>query len=479
MKHWIEANRRELYFPESINLEDFVPVDHPARAIAAMVDALDTSAIEAAYDMEGSGRSPYHPRLLLSVGLLALEYNRFSLRKMEADLAANWIYRWLAGNKKPDHSTFGLFFTAQAELIADLFTQVVILAIQNGLVDFQTLAVDSMKLRADASYKQFRSEEGFAQEEAKIKEKIRALISAAVTGDKDNTAEVERLKKRELALNAARDELRRRAQEARDAGKKEPQKINVTDPDCYPIKQANGEKNAGYSVTTATDAANDIIVGFTVQVGGMNDAASLLPVLETCAENCGERHGLVVADPGFASLDNYERLEKINQDALIPDHRLDVEERNETAKGMYDRSRFKYDETRNVYECPQGQTLEHAETVQVNGRLSHRYRNRSACDVCPYRKKCTVGAFRTICRDDKEEFRTRMRERLAQAENKKLYSERAHACEAPYGDIKSNHNFTSHKRRGLLKIMMEDALLFMLHNGKKLFGTAPPVAALT
>lgn len=478
MKRFIEANRHKVYFPEALDLEVFVAPDHPARAIAALVDELDTGAIEATYDIEGSGRSPFHPRLLLSIGLLAIDNGRFTLRKMECDLKTNLVYKWLAGCENPDHSTLGNFFANHAALIVDLFSQVVVIAVERELVEFKTLAVDSMKLRGDASYKQFRNEEGFQRELENLKEKIRGLIGEAVADGAVAMAEMDRLQKRKLAVEAARVELRRRVEEAHATGKKEPKKINVTDHDCYHIMQGNGEKNAGYSVTTAVDTANDIIVGFAQQVGGMNDAASLFPVLAESATNCGKPHEEVVADPGFASFDNYEQLEKQQQAALVPDQRLDVEERGETSKGMYDRSRFNYDAGENSYRCPQEQILAHAETVQANGRLTHRYTNRAACGACPCRKRCTRGAFRTICRDDKETFREKMRARLAQIENRKRYSERAHAAESPYGNIKLNRKFVRHQRRGGLKTLMEDALLFMLHNGRKIFGTAPPVPAL-
>ena len=46
----------------------------------------------------------------------------------------------------------------------------------------------------------------------------------------------------------------------------------------------------------------------------------------------------------------------------------------------------------------------------------------------------------------------------------KKYKKRAHAAESPYGHAKRNLKFIYVMRRGIKKVRMELALLFMLHN---------------
>ena len=47
---------------------------------------------------------------------------------------------------------------------------------EHELIDFEVLNIDTVKIRANASYKQFRTYEGIEKEQAKLKEKLAELI---------------------------------------------------------------------------------------------------------------------------------------------------------------------------------------------------------------------------------------------------------------------------------------------------------------
>jgi len=88
-------------------------------------------------------------------------------------------YRWLTGDKAIDHSTLGKFYAEYIDEIVELFSQVVMLCQEHGLIDFDILAIDSMKFRANASHKQSKALETIEKEESKIEERLRQLIEAA------------------------------------------------------------------------------------------------------------------------------------------------------------------------------------------------------------------------------------------------------------------------------------------------------------
>ena len=195
-----------------------------------------------------------------------------------------------------------------------------------------------------------------------------------------------------------------------------------------------------------------------------DDESALMEAIEGSREATGEKHKVVDADSGFASRDNYERLEGEKQEALIPDRRLEAEQRGETSRGEYDRSKFSYDERADTYVCPQGEVLSTISEVTIRGIRYRRYANAPACAECVFRDKCTTGKFCFIFRDQKEEFQDRMRRKLESEENRIRYNKRAHAAESPYGHAKRNLKFTYVMRRGINKVRMEMAMLFMLHN---------------
>ena len=475
MRAFITPNRGQKILMTEVDLDSIAPVGSPLRTIDELVESLDTREIEKVYDFDSAqGQNPFHPKTFIKVALYAIYNCRFSLRKMQDDTTNHLGYKWLTGDRSIDHSTIGYFLARFHLQVVELFSQVVQICREKGLIEFDLLAIDSVKMRANASYKQSKNLEGIEKEEQKIRRRLGELLRGVEKGREAEERERKALEYRQERLVEAKALLEKRiAEEAAGKSQKEAEqiakqeKINITDPDAAIMEQANGERNPAYSVTTSTDVDGDIITHFQVNEKD-NDSGALLGAIEGSRESSGERHAEVEADSGFASKENYEKLEQDKQDALIPDRRLEAEQKNETAKGEYDRSKFVYDERTDSYICPWGKVLEKVGEAQINGRMHFRYANAEACGRCAFRARCTKGNQRMIFRDQNEEVQERMRERLSKEDNRARYNLRGHAAESPFGNAKRNRKFTFVMRRGREKVMMEMALLFMLHNMMKM-----------
>ena len=476
MRAFIKPERNQILLLTNVILETVAPIGSAVRTINELVDRLDTSAIEANYDLESEqGQNPIHPKTLIKVALFALHNCRFSLRKMEYDIEMHLAYRWLTGDRKIDHSTIGKFLSRYRNHILDLFSQTVLICVEHELVDFDVLAIDSIKIRANASHKQHKTMESIEKEREKIEDKLAALLDK-VEASKDIEAEKATLENRKQRLEKVAVLLEQRIQEKgsgasekRQEDVKRTEKINVTDPDAHIMQQRNGEKNPSYSITTTTDTKADIITNIQVNEED-NDAEALIPAIKGSDEKSGHGHVVIVADPAFSSIDNLEELEEQNIDALIPDKRMEAERRDELAKGEYDRSKFTYEPATNVYTCPAGEHLEKSGEATINGRSYDKFSNKEACPACENKAACTKMQIRIIFRDQNEEVKERMREKFEVEENKELYKKRAHASESPYGHMKHNLKFKILMRRGIGKMKMEMALLGILHNSLKLAG---------
>jgi transposase len=92
MRQFFVSNCKQQLFFTQIDLESIAPVGSALRIIDALVEDLDTSAIEAKYDLESEqGREPIYPKTFINVVLYALHNCRFSLRKMEhVDMTRIW-----------------------------------------------------------------------------------------------------------------------------------------------------------------------------------------------------------------------------------------------------------------------------------------------------------------------------------------------------------------------------------------------------
>jgi transposase len=463
---FIVPNRQQHILMTEVDLDSLVPADGPLQIIDELVNALDTSGIEEQYDLESEqGQNPIHPKTLLKVALFTIHNCRFSLRKTEEDTRYRLGYKWLTGDRSIDHSTMGRFLARFRNEIPDLFSQVVSICVEKGLVNFDLLAIDSVKLRANASYKHAKNLEGLSEEEQKLKEKPRELLNGVGTGQSEQDAAA--IRRRRAVVREAKQTLSERIREkaagrsAREAEElKRTEKINLTDPDSRIMEQANGERNPVYSVTTAADAGSDIITHFQLNAED-RDAQVLLEAIEGSRESTGKSHKVVAADAGFASKENYEQREERGQEALVHDRRLEAEREGETAKGAYDRGKFLNDAGTDSYRCPAGKRLEKLGKVMLNGRKHYRYGNSAACRSCPHREQCTKGNSRLIFRDGNEAVVERMQDRLSKRRNAREYRRRAHTSEAPYGNAKRNLKFLFLMRRVLEKVRMELALLFM------------------
>jgi transposase len=455
----------------NIDLNTVAPIGSPLDIIDKFVNLLDTTSMENEYALESvTGRLPFHPKTLLKVALYAIHNCRFSLRKMEHDTKYHLGYRWLTGDEPIDHTTMGKFLSKHKLSITELFSQIVLLGVEKELIDFDILAIDTVKIRANASYKRFRNLDGLEKERLKIQDKINALLEDVL---KNNEKEIMVLKLKEERIKLAAEELQQRvasktqtATESEASKIKQKEKINLTDFDCRLVQQANGETNSGYCITTSTDTSDDFITGF--ELNDNNDTAILTEMIETSKDNTAEEHEVVLADSGFSSIENLENLEADKQEALIPDRRYEAEKIEKTKKGDYDRSKFKYNEAKDEYKCPAGKKLGYSGYYLKNGRTYNRYHNKSACAKCSQKKKCTKSEHRIIVRDQNEQIKEKMRKKLSYKRNQKIYAKRAHSAESPFGQVKHNLKFRIFMRRGIEKIKMECALLFSLHNILKL-----------
>lgn len=279
-KNFKEPERNQQILMTHVNLNSVAPMGSPVWIIDKIINDLDTSAIEKNYKLDvKTGQRPIHPKTLLKISLYAIHSCRFSLRKMEYDMEHNLDYRWLSGDIRIDHSRFGKFLNINKEHIVKLFTQVVSLAVKEGLIDFEILCIDSFKLRANASYKQERNMESIESEMNRIELKLNELISKAVKNEEDKE-QVHKLEMRKAKLESSVKVLSQRINDAAE-GKTESEQtkitnettINITDNDAHKMQDRNGEINSKYSISIGVNAESDIISGFRVNEKD-NDAAA-------------------------------------------------------------------------------------------------------------------------------------------------------------------------------------------------------------
>ena len=149
-QNFLPCDREQvLLMPPS--LAEWLPEDHFAWFVLAAVEEMDLSAFYGAYREDGHGRAAHEPAMMVALLLYAYARGRRSSRVIERACVEDVAYRVIAANQVPDHSTIARFRQRHEAPLAGLFSDVLALCADAGLVDVGVLAVDGTKVHADAS----------------------------------------------------------------------------------------------------------------------------------------------------------------------------------------------------------------------------------------------------------------------------------------------------------------------------------------
>ena len=124
-----------------------------------------------------SGRSPFHPRMMLKAVIYGYMNNVYSCRKIEERLTRDVHFIWLAGYEHPDYITINRFRNRVKKEINAVFTQVVLLLAEHGLVSLDVEYIDGTKIESKANKYTFVWRKTVEKNRAKLLEKIKVLLS--------------------------------------------------------------------------------------------------------------------------------------------------------------------------------------------------------------------------------------------------------------------------------------------------------------
>jgi transposase len=172
---------QQFLLPE--NMRDWLPESDPVWLVIGAVSGLDTAGLHAMRRTGGAGRAGYDPDMLLTLLVWAWAQGVRSSRVIERMCQRDVAFRIICAGDGPDHVTISRFRAGAAEVMEQLFVQVLALCAGLGMGRLGVVAIDSVKIASDASLAANRTEEGLrhaAAEQAAIDmEGARRLAAAA------------------------------------------------------------------------------------------------------------------------------------------------------------------------------------------------------------------------------------------------------------------------------------------------------------
>ncbi|MBU1934384.1 IS1182 family transposase [Patescibacteria group bacterium] len=345
-----DTDRHSLFLmPPS--LDDWVPEDHLARFVVDIVSRLDIFPIRNSY--AGRGSDAYPPSMMAALLFYAYATGVFSSRKIEQATYDSVAFRYVAVNTHPDHDTIATFRRRFLKELKALFTQILLVAHEMGVMKLGSVSLDGTKIKANASKHHALSWEYACKLEKQLKGEIEELLRKAHRADKEDLPEgmniPEELARRESRLDAiaaAKAEIERRAAQrfakeqeehqakvaAREAkekatgkkprgrtptppepGPKSKDQVNLTDSDSRIMPSSSGGFDQAYNVQAAVDVDSMLIVENHITQQS-NDKLELVPAVENLSSLPGSLGALdsLLADAGYFSQNNVERCEGKN-----------------------------------------------------------------------------------------------------------------------------------------------------------------------
>ena len=309
--------RDQLEF-RSVDLDSLLPSAHRARVIWAYVEKLDLSGLyEPIKAREGRpGHPPIDPRLMLALWLYATSEGVGSARALARLCESQDAYRWLCGGVSVNYHTLADFRVAHPELLDRLLAENVAALAEAGLIDFNMLAQDGLRVRASAGSGSFgrrhRLERRLNQARELLEQLKREVDDDADASNRRIKAARERAAREaagraQAALaNLAEIEAERKRREkkhGKDKGKKEP-RASTSDPEARVMKMPDGGFRPAYNMQIVTAVEQQVIVAADATACG-SDGGLIRPMVEELRRN-GIKPPCYLADGGFAKTDDVE-----------------------------------------------------------------------------------------------------------------------------------------------------------------------------
>lgn len=289
-----------------------LPQDHEARAIWAVVERFDLSALYSQIEARGetAGAPAIDPKILLAVWVYATSDGQGSAREIWRLCEMHTAYRWLCGGVAIGYHTLSDFRSQQGEVFDDLLTQILARLMKHELVALHRVAQDGTRVRADAGAASFRREQTL---EALVKEAREHLV--AVTREATDPAVTARqaaarkrgAEDRLARLEAALAQIPEVAAVKKKSGAKDKTpRASTTDPQARVMKMPDGGFRPAYNVqfATTTDKAR-VIVGVSASNQG-SDAKQSPAMVDQIEQRTGQRPKELLVDGGYAQHETIE-----------------------------------------------------------------------------------------------------------------------------------------------------------------------------
>jgi len=241
MQHKTGEDRNQMFM---FSLESVIASDSFVRVVDAFVEAIDLKSFGFAHvECQEEGRPPYHPSVLMKLYLYGYRYGIRTSRKLERETQTNIEAMWLLSGLRPKYKTIADFRKHHSKAFREVFRRFVCLLKEWDLIEGETVAIDSFKIRGSNSLKNNFNDKKLKRHlayiDAQISEYESMLDSCGQEEDKRVMQQkIEERKEKQSKYEHIQKELEASGEE----------QISLTDPDSRAVILLRNIVNVGYNI---------------------------------------------------------------------------------------------------------------------------------------------------------------------------------------------------------------------------------------
>lgn len=458
MHHKQGEERNQMFM---FSLESAIAADSFVRVVDVFVDSIDLKSFGFAHvECHDEGCPPYPPSALMKLYLYGYRHGINTSRKLEREAKTNIEAMWLLSGLRPKYKTIANFRKNHPKAFREVFRRFVCLLKEWKLIDGETVAIDSFKIRASNSLKNNFNASKLKHHIEYIDNQIKNYETLLDSCDKD-----EDRKEAETKLAERREKKQKYTRIQNELKESGNEQISITDPDSRSVVLHRNIVNVGYNIQASSDSKHKLLVEY--DTGDVNDTHALGPIALKTKELLKVDTMNVLADKGYHTGAQIQQCIENEITTFVSPKAPSTKD-----IGLYPISMFPYDKESDTYTCPAGSILRTNNTWHQHSEKHHkedsgvRFRRfvTKDCKTCQSRDKCTKSKNngRAIDRNEHADAIEANAKRVNS--NPDYYRQRQQIAEHMYGTLKRQRGYTHTNLRGKEKVLGETGLHFIGYN---------------
>ncbi len=444
-------NRNQLYFT---TLSSYVEDDSWARIVDWFVDAFDLEELGFVDVLNLQGRPPYHSSDLLKLYLYGYKNKIKSSRALHKACKINMEVMWLLKGLKPSARTIAYFRKNNDKPIEQTMRKFVNILKEWELIDGQTIAIDSFKIRAQNSLKNNYNQKKIDRHVKYIDDKINEYNKLLDDNDKLDNDQKEILEDKINHNKNKKQKYKNLEKQLNESGEAQ---ISTTDPDARSVVLHRNIVNVGYNIQAATDSKYKLFC-CPAQTGTVNDTHALSPMAIDAKQLLGVSKMNTLTDKGYTTGEQINICSKNNITTYSS-----PKAHSSNNNGLFSKNQFRYDKENDTYICPNDEVLTTNANYYKKASYKVKHYKTKKCKECPIKAQCTTNKRgRLIERSIYQEALEQNEQRVNS--NPEYYRQRQQIIEHQFGTLKRQWDFTYTLMKGKKHVLSEVNLMQICYN---------------